>query len=99
MKHRGMTLIEIGVALCIAGLMLAIPTAARQSTVEVQPLMTTPVWLYSGAQQVSQGTGFFYGNLRPDGSAEAVFLVTNFHVVTGHAPKGFWPITKQNRSR
>jgi hypothetical protein len=57
-----------------------------QTTVDVQSLMTTPVWLYNGARRVSQGTGFFYRTLRPDGTAAAVFLVTNYHVVTGHAP-------------
>jgi hypothetical protein len=48
--------------------------------------MTTPVWLFDGARQVSQGTGFFFGNMRPDGTADAVFLVTNLHVVTGQPP-------------
>lgn len=70
----------------VAGLAVASPTTAQQTVVDVQSLMTTPVWLYRGAQLVSQGTGFFYGNLRPDGTAEAIFLVTNYHVVTGHAP-------------
>ena len=71
----------------LAGLTLVAPAAARQTAVDVQSLMTTPVWLYNGARLVSQGTGFFYGNLRPDGTAATVFLVTNYHVVTGHAPK------------
>ena len=72
----------------VAGLAVAVPPTAQQTVVDVQSLMTTPVWLYRGAQLVSQGTGFFYGNLRPDGTAEAIFLVTNYHVVTGHAPNG-----------
>ena len=62
------------------------PVAGRQAPVDVQSLMTTPVWLYDGRRQVSQGTGFFYGNMRPDNTAETIFLVTNYHVVTGHAP-------------
>jgi hypothetical protein len=73
-------------AALVASAALADPAAARQTAVDVQSLMTTPVWLYNRAQLVSQGTGFFYGNLRPDGTAEAIFLVTNYHVVTGHAP-------------
>lgn len=79
-----------------AGLLVAsFPVTARPldaaqggpSVVDIQSLMTTPVWLLDGRRQVSQGTGFFYGNLRPDGVADAIFLVTNYHVVTGHAPK------------
>lgn len=73
-------------AVAVALLLAAIPAAGRQAAVDVQSLMTTPVWLYDGRRQVSQGTGFFYANMRPDGTAEAVFLVTNYHVVTGHAP-------------
>jgi hypothetical protein len=69
-----------------AFVLLSWPAAARQTAVDYQSLMTTPVWLFAGARQVSQGTGFFYGNMRPDGTADAVFLVTNYHVVTGHAP-------------
>ena len=34
-------------------------TADAQVTVEAASLMTTPVYLLDGAQQVSQGTGFF----------------------------------------
>ena len=51
--------------------------------------MTTPVYLFDGPQEVSQGTGFFYANMKPDRprEAETVFLVTNYHVVTGHAPR------------
>lgn len=74
-------------AAALGALLLApIPVAGRQTTVDVQSLMTTPVWLFDGRRQVSQGTGFFFGNLRPDNTADAVFLVTNYHVVTGHAP-------------
>ena len=76
-------------AAAIAALLLAPrPVSGRQAPVELESLMTTPVWLFDGARQVSQGTGFFYGNLKPDGTTDpnAVFFVTNYHVVTGHAP-------------
>src|SRR4051812_5571399 len=36
MKHRGMTLIEIGVALCVAGLMLAIAVPALSAVTRAQ---------------------------------------------------------------
>jgi len=63
------------------------PTAARaQVSVEVASLMTTPVYLLEGNRQVSQGTGFFFGVKNPAGVIDTVFLVTNYHVVTGHAP-------------
>lgn len=60
-------------------------SARQQAVVEWESLMTTPVWLFNGARQVSQGTGFFYANMRGE-IAETVFLVTNYHVVTGHPP-------------
>jgi len=76
--------------LALAALLLAGSSLfARQAKVDKQSLMTTPVHLFSGAREVSQGTGFFYANMKPDRPAEAetVFLVTNYHVVTGHAPR------------
>lgn len=48
--------------------------------------MTTPVFLMSGQQALQQGTGFFFASTKADGTPDTVFLVTNFHVVTGHAP-------------
>ncbi len=48
--------------------------------------MTTPVILMNGSQAVSQGTGFFFANTTLDGKPDTVFLVTNYHVVTGRAP-------------
>jgi hypothetical protein len=67
------------------------PAALRgqEPRVDPQSLMTTPVHLFKGAREVSQGTGFFYGNMRADqpGEIDTVFLVTNYHVLTGHAPK------------
>lgn len=79
-------------ALGVIGLTGAsVPVSGRQQTVvDYQSLMTTPVWLHNGARQVSQGTGFFYANMRGD-VADAVFLVTNYHVVTGHAPESTAP--------
>ncbi|OQW65617.1 MAG: hypothetical protein BVN29_08270 [Nitrospira sp. ST-bin5] len=47
-------------------------------------LSTTPVVLLKGDAEMSQGTGFFY--VGKYGEAQVVFLVTNYHVLTGHAP-------------
>ena len=78
-------LVTLSVALAIAS---AAP-AGRQARVDPQSLMTTPVHLFSGASEMSQGTGFFYANMKPDRpkEVETVFLVSNYHVVTGHAPR------------
>jgi hypothetical protein len=75
----------------ISGLFAALgligaPAHARQ-LVDPASLMTTPVWVLEGARPVAQGTGFFFGIPNPDQSIGSVFLVTNFHVVTGHAPQ------------
>lgn len=53
---------------------------------EPASLMTTPVLLMNGAHAVSQGTGFFFASTTIDGNVDTVFLVTNYHVVTGRAP-------------
>jgi Trypsin-like peptidase domain len=63
-----------------------VPVQASQAQVDPPSLMTTPVLLMNGQQQVSLGTGFFFGSTTPDGAVDTVFLVTNYHVVTGHAP-------------
>ena len=42
---------------------------------------------------ISQGTGFFFASTTADGKADTVFLVTNYHVVTGHAPLSTQPKT------
>jgi len=47
-------------------------------------LTTTPVNLYKGDVLVSQGTGFYY--VRAHEGGQALFLVTNFHVLTGSSP-------------
>lgn len=60
--------------------------ARAQASVEFASLMTTPVYLINGSKQVSQGTGFFFGIKNPAGVIDTVFLVTNYHVVTGNTP-------------
>lgn len=55
------------------------------SKVDHISLSTTPVFLYKNEQVVSQGTGFFYS--RQDTNKSGVlFLVTNYHVLTGFSP-------------
>jgi hypothetical protein len=76
------------IPVCAAVALLTVPAVGQQpGGVDPQSLMTTPVILFNGTQEALQGTGFFYGNQRSDGSFETVFLVTNYHVVTGHAPR------------
>lgn len=73
----------------LAAWMIAAPRAASaQAAADVEPasLMTTPVFLMNGRQAVQQGTGFFFASTKPDGTPDIVFLVTNYHVVTGRAP-------------
>ena len=65
--------------------------AYAQATVEAASLMTTPVYLLEGTRQVSQGTGFFFGIKNLNGVIDTVFLVTNYHVVTGHSPGSTLP--------
>jgi len=57
-----------------------------QTTVEPASLMTTPVYLFQGNRQISQGTGFFFGIPNASNVIDTVFLVTNYHVVTGNSP-------------
>ncbi len=74
-------------AFALAGLLATSTPTAQAPSVEWESLMTTPVILVNGNHGVSQGTGFFYATLKPDGqSIRTVFLVTNYHVVTGHEP-------------
>lgn len=73
-------------ALPVVVLLALARPAAAQATVEAASLMTTPVYLFDGTRQVSQGTGFFYGVENASGVIGTVFLVTNYHVVTGHTP-------------
>jgi hypothetical protein len=76
-------------ALLAAGIGAA--PAYAQVTVEAASLMTTPVYLLDGTKQVSQGTGFFFGIKNLNGVIDTVFLVTNYHVVTGHSPGSTLP--------
>ena len=63
------------------------PLAARQGRLDAMSLMTTPTLLINGTRQVSQGTGFLYATTKPNGTdIDMVFLVTNYHVVTGNDP-------------
>jgi len=75
------------------GLAVAAPPQGLPSDLEAPSLMTTPVVLMNGARPVSQGTGFFFASTTPDGKPDTVFLVTNYHVVTGRAPMTAGPRT------
>jgi hypothetical protein len=73
----------------LAASALALPhPACAQAPADVEPasLMTTPVFLMNGRQAVQQGTGFFFASTKVDGTPDTVFLVTNYHVVTGRPP-------------
>ena len=77
------------VVVLVAAVSMALPRPARaQADAGVEPasLMTTPVFLMNGHQAVQQGTGFFFASTKPDGTPDTVFLVTNYHVVTGRPP-------------
>jgi hypothetical protein len=47
-------------------------------------LATTPIILLKGDTELSQGTGFFY--TQKFGEKQVLFLVTNYHVLTGSSP-------------
>ena len=47
-------------------------------------LSTTPIFLSNGNKVVSQGTGFFY--VHQDINRQILYLVTNYHVLTGSSP-------------
>src|SRR6516164_1821686 len=68
--------------------LLARPAQAQSLPTDLEPpsLMTTPIVLMNGGRSISQGTGFFFASTSVDGKPETVFLVTNYHVVTGRAP-------------
>jgi hypothetical protein len=54
-------------------------------TLDHLSLITTPIELYKGEEYIGQGTGFFYCAQANDVNSP-VFLVTNFHVLTGFSP-------------
>jgi hypothetical protein len=69
-----------------AAVLSAITLTAQQGLIEPMSLMTTPVLLVNGMRTVSQGTGFLYATTRGN-EPDMVFLVTNYHVVTGNEPQ------------
>jgi hypothetical protein len=74
-------------ALILTALLASGATGAAQTgAIDPRSLMTTPVWLMRGQQPVSQGTGFLFASTSAADQIETVFLVTNYHVVTGHTP-------------
>lgn len=83
-----MSLMRQFIAASAAALLLVAtpPRLRAQVDVEAYSMMTTTVLLMKGNQSVSQGTGFLYATTKADGTPDTVFIVTNFHVVTGHAP-------------
>lgn len=82
-----------GTAGCVLTALLIAPVMGQQVELDPASLMTTPIVLMNGSQRVSQGTGFFFASTTADGKADTVFLVTNYHVVTGHAPLSTQPKT------
>ena len=54
--------------------------------VEHLSMITTPVILLKGNKTISQGTGFYYG-LQDSSHGTVLFLVTNYHVLTGYPPE------------
>ncbi len=66
--------------LLLCGLVM---NANAQETEHIS-LITTPIFLLQGENVISQGTGFFYASV--DGDKQIIFLVTNYHVLTGNAP-------------
>jgi len=88
-----MTCLRVSTTLAIALVILAglaepshLFAQAPAADVEPASLMTTPVFLMNGRQAIQQGTGFFFASTKADGTPDTVFLVTNYHVVTGRAP-------------
>jgi len=65
-----------------------VPASPQGLPADLEPasLMTTPVLLMNVTRAVSQGTGFFFASTTLDGKPDTVFLVTNYHVVTGRPP-------------
>lgn len=47
-------------------------------------LCTTPIFLYKADKPVSLGTGFFYAY--QDLNVQVLYLITNYHVLTGSSP-------------
>jgi len=54
--------------------------------IEHLSMITTPLFLLKGDKIISQGTGFYYV-LEDSSQNKVLFLITNYHVLTGHSPK------------
>lgn len=62
-------------------------------SVEHLSMLTTPIYLLKGDSVVSQGTGFYLVKQDTVNKEELLFLITNYHVITGSAPnEGKQPI-------
>lgn len=65
-------------------LLLGFAVHAKAQDVEHVSLITTPIFLLKGDNVISQGTGFYYGLVKD--KKQIIFLVTNYHVLTGNPP-------------
>lgn len=66
--------------------LLIITIGGIAMAIEHLSMITTPVILLKGNKMVSQGTGFYY-ELKDSSQSTILFLVTNYHVLTGYSPK------------
>lgn len=57
----------------------------KVSEVDHLSLATTPILLYQDDKIVSQGTGFYYAR-KHDENLSVLYLITNYHVLTGSSP-------------
>ena len=62
---------------------------ANAQAVEHVSLITTPIILLKKEKVISRGTGFYY--ILEDSDKHIVFLVTNYHVLTGNSPSSSEP--------
>ncbi len=82
LSKRIVTIFLVIFVICL--LILTIGSIAM--AIEHLSMITTPVILLKGDKVVSQGTGFYYG--QKDSSQDVIlFLVTNYHVLTGYSPE------------
>lgn len=58
-----------------------------QMNIEHISMITTPVLLLKGDNIVSQGTGFYVALQDLSNNTSVIFLVTNYHVLTGSGPQ------------
>ena len=64
--------------------MVALSLKGTRMPIDHLSLTTTPVTLFKREELVSQGTGFYFA--APVEVGHIIFLVTNYHVLTGSAP-------------